>query len=330
MKAIRITERGGGPLALQIQEAEDPVPGPSEVLVEVQATALNRADLLQTLGLYPAPPGAPVDIPGLEYAGRVAALGPRVARWRSGDRVMGLIGGGAFAQKVVAHERECVPIPDPMDFAEAAALPEAFFTAFDALVLQGELRSSESLLIHAVGSGVGTAAVQIGSALGGVVLGTSRSAAKLDRCAKELGLAHPILARQTPPHFEPQVRELTAGLGADLALELVGGDYFPETVAALASRGRVVLVGLLAGAEASVDLRLLLSKRIQVIGTVLRSRAIEEKISLARAFERQMLPLFRSGRLRPVVDSVFRADQVGEAFARMTSNESFGKVVLEW
>jgi NADPH:quinone reductase len=330
MKAIRITERGGGPEVLQIQEVEDPAPGPNEVLVEVKATALNRADLLQTLGMYPAPPGAPVDIPGLEYAGRVATVGSRVLRWHPGERVMGLVGGGAFAEKVVAHERECVPIPDAMGFDAAGALPEAFFTAFDALVLQGGLRPSESLLIHAVGSGVGTAGVQIGTALGAAVLGTSRSAAKLERCAKELGLAHPILARSEPPHFEAQVKELTGGLGADLALELVGGDYFAETVAALASRARVLLVGLLAGADASVDLRLLLSKRIQVIGTVLRSRPIEEKISVARAFERQMLPLFRSGRLRAVVDSVFRADQVQEAFARMTGNESFGKVVLKW
>jgi NADPH2:quinone reductase len=329
MKAIRITKRGG-PEVLQVQDVEDPTHGPGEVLIEVKATALNRADLLQCLGMYPAPPGVSADIPGLEYAGVVSAIGSKVVRWRAGDSVMGIVGGGAFAEKLVAHERECVPIPAGTSFADAAALPEAFFTAFDALVLQGGLRSSESVLIHAVASGVGTAATQIAIALRATVLGTSRSQAKLDRCAKELGLPHPILSSSAPPKFEPEVKKLTGGLGADIALELVGGEYFPETVAALANRGRVLLIGLLAGAEVSVDLRLLLSKRIQVIGTVLRSRPIEEKISLARAFERQMLPLFLTGRLRAVVDSVFPVSRVQEAFARMTDNQSFGKIVLQW
>jgi putative PIG3 family NAD(P)H quinone oxidoreductase len=329
VKAIRITEHGG-PEGLQIQEVGDPIPAPSEVLVEVKATALNRADLLQCLGMYPAPPGFPPDIPGLEYAGSVVSVGSKVTRWRAGDRVMGIVGGGAFAQKLVAHERECVPIPGRMAFRDAAAIPEAFFTAFDALVLQGDLRSGERALIHAVGSGVGTAATQVATALNATVLGTSRSQAKLDRCVKELGLSHPILCGPTAPRFAPKVKEITGGLGADLALELVGGEYFPETATALASRGRILLVGLLGGAQAGLDLRVLLSKRIKVIGTVLRSRPIEEKISLARAFEHQMLPLLLGGRLRPVVDSVFPAIRVHEAFSRMASEQSFGKVVLEW
>jgi putative PIG3 family NAD(P)H quinone oxidoreductase len=329
MKAIRIQGRGG-PDVLQMQEVEEPAPGPDEVLVDVRATALNRADLLQCLGVYPAPAGVPADIPGLEYAGMVAAVGSRVARWKPGDRVMGLVGGGGFAERLVAHERECLPIPPEMDFDKAAAVPEAFLTSFDALVPQGGLRPGEYVLIHAVGSGVGTAATQIAAALGSIVLGTSRSQAKLQRCERELGLSHPILAGSAPPFFEPRVKEITGRWGIDLAVELVGGDYFRETIASLASRGRILLIGLLGGAEVAVDLRLLLSKRAQVIGTVLRSRPIEEKIVLARSFEHQMLPLFRSGQLRPVVDSAFKATQVQLAFARMASNESFGKVVLEW
>jgi len=329
VKAIRITEHGG-PESLQIQEVADPLPAPNEVLVEVKATALNRADLLQCLGMYAAPPGVPPDIPGLEYAGTVASVGSKVTRWRAGDRVMGIVGGGAFAQKLVTHERECVPIPGEMAFRDAAAIPEAFFTAFDALVLQGDLHSGETALIHAVASGVGTAGLQISMALSATVMGTSRHQAKLDRCVKELGLPHPILCGPTAPRFGKKVKELTGGLGADFALELVGGEYFPETATAMASRGRILLVGLLAGPEASLDLRVLLSKRITVIGTVLRSRPIEEKISLARIFEHQLLPLFRAGRLRPVVDSVFPALRVQEAFSRMTADESFGKVVLEW
>ena len=328
MKAIRITEQGG-PEALQIQQVEDPSPGPSDVVVDVKATAINRADLLQCLGMYPAPPGVAADIPGLEYAGVVSAIGSKVTRWRAGDRIMGIVGGGAFAQKLVAHEREAVPIPPGMTLTDAAALPEAFFTAFDALVLQGSLRSGERVLIHAVGSGVGTAAAQMAAAIGAQVLGTSRSQAKLER-AKQLGLSHPILASPTAPHFAAKVKEVTGGASVDVVLDLVGGDYFAETLASCGGGARVLLVGLLAGAATTIELRVLLAKRIKLIGTVLRSRPIEEKILVARAFERQVLPLFAAQRLRPVVDSVFPAERVHEAFSRMTGDESFGKIVLEW
>lgn len=329
MKAVRITGQGG-PEVLKIDEVADPSPAHSDVLVEVKATAVNRADLLQCLGMYPAPPGAPPDTPGLEYSGVVSAVGRNVRRWRPGDRVMGLVGGGAFAERLIAHERECVAVPPDLDFAPAAAIPEAFFTAFDAMVLQGALRSGEGLLIHAVASGVGTAAVQIGVALGAKTLGTSRSERKLARCIQELGLTHAILARGEPPRFEREVRAATAGRGADLVLDLVGGEYFAETLQSLAARGRVLLVGLLAGAEATVDLRMILSKRLTVVGTVLRSRPIEEKIVLAQAFERQMLPLFQAGRLRPVIDVVLPMNRVQEGFGRLLSNETFGKVVLQW
>jgi NADPH:quinone reductase-like Zn-dependent oxidoreductase len=216
-----------------------------------------------------------------------------------------------------------------MTLTDAAALPEAFFTAFDALVLQGSLRSGERVLIHAVGSGVGTAAAQIAAAIGAQVLGTSRSQAKLEK-AKQLGLTDPILASPAAPHFAAKVKEVTGGSGVDVVLDLVGGDYLAETLASVGSGARVLLVGLLAGAATTIELRVLLAKRIKLIGTVLRSRPIEEKILVARAFERQVLPLFAAQRLRPVVDSVFPTERVHEAFSRMTGDESFGKIVLEW
>jgi NADPH:quinone reductase len=329
MKAVRIIGKGG-PEVFRLQEAEQPRPGRGEVGIRVRATAANRADLLQGMGMYPAPPGAPPDIPGLEYAGEIIETGPTVLSRKVGDRVMGLVGGGAFAEFVVVHERETVPIPEGMDFEHAAALPEAFATALDAVVLKAKLTIGEFLLIHAAGSGVGTAALQVGALLDATVIGTSRSAEKLKRSQTELGLAHAILCRESPPRFAGEVRSLTSGRGADVTLELVGGDYLQETFAASAICGRVALVGLLAGAETKLDLRSVLQRRITVIGTVLRSRPLEEKIIVARAFERQLLPHFSSGRLRAVVDAIFPMDQVQQGFARMLSNDTFGKVVFRW
>lgn len=329
MKAVRIVGKGG-PEVLKLQDVEQPGPGRGEVTVRVRATSVNRADLLQCMGLYPAPPGAPADIPGLEYAGEIIETGPNVLSRKVGDRVMGLVGGGAFAEFVVVHERETIPLPGGMDFEQAAALPEAFATALDAIVLQARLSTGENLLIHAVASGVGTAALQIGALIGATVLGTSRSAEKLKRCQTELGLAHPILCRESPPRFAREVRTLTSGHGADVTLELVGGSYLRETFAASAPRARVALVGLLAGSEAELDLRSIMTGRITLFGTVMRSRSLEEKIIVARAFERQLLPHFSSGRLRAVLDSVFAMDQVQQGFAKMLSNDTFGKVVFRW
>jgi len=329
MKAVRIVGKGG-PEVLELQELEAPHAGRGEVVVRVHSTAVNRADLLQCRGLYPAPPGAPRDIPGLEYAGVVSELGDAVVSRKVGDRVMGLVGGGAFAEYLVAHERETVPIPAGISLEQAAALPEAFATALDAIVWQGQLKTGENLLIHAVASGVGTAALQIGTLFGATVIGTSRSAAKLERCRKELGLMHGILCADPLPKFAAQVRSLTSGAGADVTLELVGGSYLPESFAASAHRGRVMLVGLLAGTEAEVELRSILSGRLALIGTVMRSRPLEEKIAVARGFERQLLPHFSAGRLRPVIEAIFPMDQVQQGFARMQSNDTFGKVVFRW
>lgn len=327
MKAIRITGEGG-PEVLKLGDAPEPEVGPGDVLVNVRASALNRADLLQALGRYPAPHGAPADIPGLEYAGEVERVGSKVQFLKPGDRVMGLVGGGAFAERVAVHEREALRVPPSIELAHAAAIPEAFFTAFDAMVLQGQLRSGESALIHAVASGVGTAAVQVARAIGAVAVGTSRSRDKLDRCKKELGLVHAIHAA-SPPEFSDAVKAVN-GRGCDVVLDLVGGDYFAETLHACAPRARWMLVGLLAGWEAALPMPLFLNKRLTLIGTMLRSRTLDEKIAVAQAFERQMLPLFADGRLKPVVDAIVPMNELQRGAERMSSNESFGKVVLTW
>ena len=329
MKAVRIVGKGGAEV-LKLQDVEAPPVGRGEVAVRVRATAVNRADLLQCRGFYPAPPGAPPDIPGLEYAGEVSEIGRAVLSRKVGARVMGLVAGGGFGEYVVVHERETVPIPAGMSFEQAAALPEAFATAFDAIVWQAQLKTAENLLIHAVASGVGTAALQIGALFGATVMGTSRSEAKLERCRRELGLMHGILCADNPPRFAAQVRSMTSGQGADVILELVGGGYMSESLAACGPRGRVMLVGLLAGGEAELDLRNILSGRLTLIGTLMRSRPLEEKIAVARGLERQLLPHFSSGRLRPVIDTVFPMDQVQQGFARMQANDTFGKVVFRW
>ncbi|HEY8205951.1 MAG TPA: NAD(P)H-quinone oxidoreductase [Myxococcaceae bacterium] len=328
MRALRI-EGEGGPEVLKLKDAGDPTPGPGEVAIRVRTAGLNRADLLQMMGLYPPPADAPPDIPGLEYAGEVAAVGPRARRFKPGDRVMGLVGGGAFAEQVVAHEREVMAIPAGLSFTQAAAVPEAFITAWDAMVLQGGLSGAQHVLIHAVASGVGTAGCQIAAALGANVVGTSRSADKLERCRRDLKLHHGI-ALSSGPSFADAVMKATGGHGADVVLDLAGGEYMPETIEAAAHRGRIVLVGLLAGPMAEVSLGRVLQKRLRIQGTTLRSRPLEEKIAVAQRFEREVLPLFERGALKPVVDAVHPFTGSTAAFERMQGNQSFGKIVLEW
>lgn len=327
MRAICIREPGGVDV-LEMREVAEPEPGPGEIRVAVKALGLNRADLLQRRGLYPPSPDAPEDIPGLEFAGEVEAAGPRATRFKLGDRVMGVVGGGAYAEKLVLHERAAVRAPAAMDWPFAAAIPEAFLTAFDALLLQAELEPGERLLVHAAGSGVGTAALQIAKGIGALVLGTSRSPDKLTRCAA-LGLDAGIVPTKEV-RFADEVRRLTGGAGADVVLDLVGGSYLEESVAAMAPRGRLILVGLMAGSHASVPLGLVLTRRLTLRGTVLRSRPLEEKIALAQAFERQMLPQFERGRLKPVVDEVLPVADVKRAHERLEANATFGKIVLVW
>jgi putative PIG3 family NAD(P)H quinone oxidoreductase len=328
MRAVRI-EQPGSARGLRLVEVEEPVPGPGEILVDVHATALNRADWLQVLGKYPVPPGTPPDLPGMEYAGTVRAAGPRAFRFRPGDRVMGIVPGAAFAERVVTHEREAVPVPEPLPLTEAAAIPEAFFTAFDALVLQGRLGAGERVLVHAVASGVGTAAMQIVRASGATLLGTGRDTGKLERAAAVVPFTAVTVPREAP-RFAERVLELTGGAGVDLVLDLVGGRYTAESLACLAPRGRMMLVGTVDGVKSELDLRLALGKRAQITGTVLRARAVEEKMALARAVERHVLPLFDRGVYHPVVDRVLPMDQVAEAFELLVADRNVGKIVLAW
>jgi len=322
MKAIVIT-RPGGPEVLELREVPAPEPARGEVRVRARATAVNRADLLQRMGQYPAPPDAPPDIPGLELAGEIDALGPGVRDWAVGDRVFGLCGGGAYAEQVVVHARTVARIPAALSFTDAAAVPEAFITAWDAAVTQAGLAAGETLLVHAVGSGVGTAAAQIARAIGARSIGTARTADKLER-ARALGLDHGVLAA------DGRFAEAVAKVGAaDVILELVGGAYLAEDLRCVAPRGRIVLVGLMAGARAELDLGVILRQRLRVLGTVLRARPLEEKIAVTQAFARHLVPLFERGVLRPVVDRVLPLSAAAEAHSHMASNAGFGKVVLE-
>ena len=294
----------------------------------MKASALNRADLLQTKGLYPAPPGVPGDIPGLEYAGEVVEVGARVTRWKLGARVMGIVGGGAWAEELTVHHREVVPLPGTLGFAEGAAIPEAFMTAWDALVVQAGVSLGTGVLIHAVASGVGTAALQLCGVLGATVVGTGRNPDKLAR-VKTLGALQTVLVKGEPVAFAPQVQSAFEGRGADVVLDLVGGAWLPETLSAMAPLGRLMLVGLVGGSSAEVPLGPILSKRLTVKGTVLRSRPVEEKIVGAQHLGR-LVPLFEQGTLRPVIDSVVPMADAPAGLERLAANDSFGKLVLTW
>lgn len=326
MRSIVIT-RSGGPEVLEEQQRPIPEPGPSEIRVRVRSSALNRADLLQRRGGYPAPPGAPRDVPGLEYAGEVDAVGQGAGLWAPGSRVMGIVGGGGHAEYLCVHEREALRVPHSLSWEEAAAIPEVFLTAYDALFRQLDIQMGERLLIHAVGSGVGTAAVQLARLAGVTTLGTSRTARKLSR-AMELGLDVGI--DSADDDWAPRVEQETEGEGVNAVLDLVGGRYLEDNLRVLSPRGRAMVVGTIAGSRAELNLGLLLRKRLTLIGTVLRSRPLEEKIALAREFSSSVLPLLASGRIRPVVDQVFPFSEIQAAHRRMEENDSFGKLVLVW
>lgn len=326
MRAVVIT-RPGGPEVLAVEERPVPTPAPGEVLVRVRAAALNRADLMQRRGRYPAPKGAPADVPGLEFAGEIADVGSVGGEWREGDRVFGIVAGGAQAEYLCVHAGLLARVPPTLDRVAAGATPEAFVTAFDALVTIAALRPGERVLIHAVGSGVGLAAVQIAHVVGAVPYGTSRTPDKIER-ARELGLADGAALASGPGALAERVRAWTAGHGVHVVLDLVGGDYVPAGLASLEERGRLVLVGLVAGRTAAVDLGILLARRLTVHGTVLRSRSIAEKAAVTRAFATHVVPLLADGRLRPVIDRVFPLDDVRRAHEHLESNATFGKVVL--
>jgi NADPH2:quinone reductase len=326
MRAVVIT-RPGGSEVLETQERPKPEPGVGQIRVRVRASALNRADILQRQGNYPVPAGAPADISGLEYAGEVDLLGPSATLWKIGDRVMGLVGGGGHAEFLCVHEREAIPTPNAMPWEQVAAIPEAFLTAYDALFNRLNLRTGETLLIHAVGSGVGTAALQIARVSGARVIGTSRAAVKLEG-AKKLGLD--VAIHVSDSEWAAQVEAAVGAECVHAVMDLVGGSYLEGNLRVLSVRGRIVVVGLTAGATAQFNMGALLRKRLTMVGTMLRARPIEEKIALARDFAERIVPLFETGRLRPVVDRVFPFDEIRNAHQLMESNKTFGKIVLRW
>ena len=321
MKAIVIREPGGVDV-LEMRDVPEPVPVRGEVRVAVRATAVNRADVIQRMGGYPAPPGSPKDIPGLEYSGVVDALGEGVSDFSIGDRIFGIAGGGTYAEKIVLPARTVSRMPERLSFEEGAAVPEAFLTAYDAFV-QARLRPGERVLVAACGSGVGTAAAQIARALGARPYGTARTREKIDR-AKSLGLIDGLV-----PENGRFADAVTKAFGAiDVVIELVGGAYVSEDLACLAPRGRIVLIGLTGGASADLALGAVLQKRAAIIGTVLRARPLEEKILAAKMLEREIAPLFETQKLAPVVDRVLPLAEAPAAHEAMQKNETFGKIVL--
>lgn len=325
MRAI-VIKTPGGPEVLSLEQVDDPSPGKAEVKVRVKATALNRADVMQRMGHYPGPADAPPDIPGLEFAGVVEALGDGVTDWAVGDKVFGLAGGGTYADFVVVHSRCLSRMPVNLSFVEAASVPEVFTTAYDAMVSQCGLVSGETVLIHAVGSGVGVAGLQIAKLFGASVIGTARSEDKIDTARKQ-GLDHGIIVRDGK--FAAQVKDITGGAGVDLVLDLVGGDYIGEDIHCAGQKGRIIVVGLVAGLHSSVDFGQVLKKRLTIKGTTLRMRPLEEKIIAARLLQNQIVPLFEKGLLKPVIDKVFPLSSASEAHEFMDKNQNFGKIVLE-
>jgi NADPH2:quinone reductase len=329
MRAV-VLESYGETEVLQVVEVADPVPGPEEVLVDVVATALNRADLLQRRGFYPSPPLAGFappapEIPGMEFAGRVAASGERVTDVDVGDEVMGIVGGGAYAERLVVHERQLLRVPSTVALADAAAIPEVWITAYDALVVQGGLTSGRTALVHAGGSGVGTAAIQIAKAMGARIVVTA-SAGKVEACR---ALGADLVVDYGSQDFVAECRAFTGGAGVDVVLDVIGGDYVDRNVTSLRVGGTIVMVGVMGGGRTEVNVGALLPKRATVVGTVLRGRPLEEKVVITRRFAAEVLPLFESGAVRPVIDSRYPLDEIAAAHDRMESNANVGKIVID-
>lgn len=328
MKAVYINEFGSLDNLTFCDVPDLPAPVRNQVVVRIRAAGLNRADLLQVRGSYPPPIGYSPNILGLEFAGEITAIGSEVSRWKIGDRVFGITAGEAQAEFLQSHEQFLMKIPERLNFVEAAAVPEAFITAHDAIFTSGNLKPHESLLIHAVGSGVGLAALQLAKAKDTFVIGTSRTSNKLDKC-REFGLDAAI-PTEDQMDFADEVRKATNGKGVDLILDLVGTAYFPQNLESLAEKGRLILVGLTSGAKTEFDLGIALQKRLKIIGTVLRTRSLDEKADAIKKFAEDTIPLFESGKIVPNVDRIFAVEQAREAYQYLASNKSFGKVVLEF
>jgi putative PIG3 family NAD(P)H quinone oxidoreductase len=323
MRAVVLREKGG-PEVLQIENVPDPTIGAEEVLIAVVSTAVNRADTLQRMGLYPGP-DSEYEIPGLEYSGRVVAVGERVTTRQIGDEVMGIVAGGAYAEFVATHERTTLPVPSSVSVADAGAIPEVFITAWDALVVQGGLASGRTALVHAGASGVGTAAIQIAKALGAKIIVTA-SSGKVAACT---ALGADLAIDYTQDDFVDGVNEFTNGVGVDVVLDVIGGDYFVRNIACLRTQGSIIQVGVIDPSPVTFSLLHLLPKRATVTGTVLRARPLEEKILTAQRFGREILPRFDDGSLRPVIDSRMPLDQIADAHRRMGDNANIGKIVID-
>ena len=322
MRAVVITQPGG-PEVLEIQDVETPEPIGDQVRVRVYAAGLNRADLAQRMGMYPAPPDSPADIPGMEFAGEIDAVGPLVRSYKKGQHVMGIVGGGAQAEYLLVHEGLLVPIPENLDFVHAAAIPEVFMTAHDALFTQAGLQMGERVLIHAAGSGVGTAAIQLAHAVGATTFGTSRTPDKLER-AKPLGLDYGL----SDKNFADEIKRHTDGKGVHVVLDFIGAAYMEQNLDALTTWGRMVYLATLGGTQANINLGLLMAKRIQIRGCTLRSRTLEEKLGVTRRFSTQVIPLFASGKVKPIVEQVYPMHEIGEAHKAMAANTNFGKLIV--
>ena len=324
MKAVVLREHGG-PEVLQIEDVPSPTCGAEDILVSVAATALNRADLLQRMGFYPNPFPQGPEIPGLEFAGTVKAVGERVTAWKVGDKVMGIVSGGAYAEELVLHERQAMAVPAGMSLHDAAAIPEVFITAWDALVVQGGLTSGRWAMVHAGASGVGTAAIQICKAIGARIIVTC-SSGKVQSC-KDLGAD--VVVDYTTQDFVEEVQRATNGSGVDVILDVIGGDYVERNVASLAVKGHIIQVGVMAGKPLPFNVGLLLGKRASITGTVLRARPLDEKIAITQRFIAEMLPLFGTGALKPVIDSSYPIADIAKGHEFMASNGNVGKIVID-
>ena len=323
MRAVVVNEYGA-PEVLTITEVPDPTPGPDEILVRVAHTAVNRADTLQRQGGYPDPQRRDHEILGLEYAGVVEAVGDRVTRWSPGDRVMGIEAGACYAELLTTHERQALPVPGSLALDEAAAFPEVFLTAWDALVVQGGLTSGRWALVHAGASGVGTAAIQIAAAIGARIAVTC-SAGKMEAC-RELGAD--LVLERSPADWSAALKSAVPG-GVDVVLDVVGGEEANRNLAALRPTGTIVQVGLMGGAQTPVNLGLLLVKRVTWIGTTLRARPIEEKVAVCQRFIDEVIPLIEDGTLRPVIDSRFPLERIADAHRHMEANANVGKILID-
>ena len=323
MRAV-VLRSHGGPDVLQFEDVASPVIGEQDVLVTVAATALNRADLLQRMGFYPNPFPSGPEIPGLEFAGTVAAIGEKVIAWSVGDRVMGITSGGAYAEQLSIHERQAMAVPSGMSLQDAAGIPEVFITAWDALVVQGGLTSGRWAMVHAGASGVGTAAIQICKAIGARIVVTC-SGGKVDACR---ALGADVVVDYGSQDFVAEVAAATGGAGVDVILDVIGGDYVERNIASLAVKGHIIQVGVMAGKPVPFNVGLLLGKRASITGTVLRARPLEENIPICQGFASEMLPFFATGHLKPVIDSVYAFANIASAHEYMASNGNVGKIVI--